>query len=433
MAIRMETIRLQAPATNTTQDYTFSGMGATQAVIAWAAVAGDGSDLDNVQHSCSFWDGTTIIGSAMSMETGVANASANATTRNIKSTDLIEIPAATSTTVVRSASVSTTTDGVTLTWAGTTSVRPWVIINLFNGLNGAVVGSLTPSGSDLGTVTESGLGITPRVIFGISNGLNAIDSTKSTASLSFGYAVDNGTDYDNTCTVASMDNNSATQNGRIRTYTDTDSQGDFGMFAGLSGSSPIMSGEVTNMASGEFEITTNDTDAQNGNLNTDLYYLALDFDGECEMFVSAIPTTAVDWVPLTGASFTPESMIAISTFDIELNNTRSTDPGLAFQGLYAATATSEHQIAWCGEHGTATNSNSSSRTETHIFMQDHAAGAPDAVFENPVFGAGSITFGSGETLFSEGSTVSRVTGLAFGAGSSAIPVLHHARTLYRTI
>jgi hypothetical protein len=268
-------------------------------------------------------------------------------------------------------------------------------------------------------VDETGLGLTPKVIFGLANGLNAIDSNSSQTAMSFGWAVDNGVSYDNVCMFTSADTDDGIQNSRTRIVTDTDSQADYGMFVGSSGSSPIMAGEITDMASGQFTLRTNDIDAQAGNLNTDLYYLALDFDGEAEMFVDAVPQTDVDWVPLSGVSFTPESVLIMAAYSLPLNETRSTDDGNFWRGFYVADDSGEESmLSFCHEYNTATNSNRSSRYDTHYYTQPNTAGAPDFVAENPIFASGSITFDNAETLFSQATNgSSRALGIAFGAGS----------------
>ncbi len=415
MAINIKVVRLQAPATNTTQDYTVASNGAAQAVMVMSGVAGDGSDANELMQSIGFWDTTNTVCYNTYAEHAASTATFDSNSGQ-SSSDIVQIRS--SATDDRKATISAITDGIRLTWAGaTTSVRPWTIVILINGINGAQAGAATPHATDANTQQETTTGITPKVIFAGQNRSNVADSRSANKAMSFGFAYDTGSGFDQKC--FGWKNIEANNQHYAYVWSDRIS-----MNWGNTSIDTFQT--ITAMASGSFTQTTNNTA---GAADSDLYYLALDFNEDAAIFQATTPTTAVDFVPLTGGSFTPASCILIPTFMTTLD-TRSFINESGFMGIYVADGSNGYQVGWCEEDATST-SNTSGRSDDVLFNQDDVAGTPDFLSSTdgslPVFASGSITFDKDDTGYSAGSQASYVLGIAFaeGSGQSVVPILSH--------
>ena len=400
MTINIRAIRLQAPASNTTQDYVIGSFGAVQAIIVFSGRSGDGTDLDGISASIGFWDTSAVVTTSTHSEHGVLIASARAGNGN-DNIYVVEISDH-SGVIDRRAIPSTITDGIRLTWSGADdTVRPWTVVILINGINGAKAGALTPGDTEGSSATETGMGITPKVIFGCMNRTNLGDGSIAHKVLSLGFAHDTGSGIDQKCfswkrqadTVADIARNAT---DRIAIDWSTSNVGS--------------AQEITAMASGQFTSFTRDG---SGAVTSDLFYLALDFDEEAEIFQSQVPTTDVDFVPLSGASFTPTAAIMVPSFAATLDNTEG-DESAGFMGLYVCTEGEEFGFGFCDEDFATTNSNSSSRSDTKLIIQNDIAGL-ELTADTPVYTPGTITFDKANV--GEASAAFYVTGIAFGGGA----------------
>jgi hypothetical protein len=403
-------------------------MGATQAAIVIATIAGSGSDAADVNQSIGFWDGTTVISQNCVIEDGPVHASGNAT-QSIDNAKIIELQNVGGSGVVeRSATISAAPggNGIRLTWGGTIATyAPYVMVILINGCTGVKVGNLLPSGTDDGTATETSMGITPKVIFGITNSRNVGDGLGAGANQSMGIAFDTGSGIEQVSHYFGRSDNSTTTRLRINTLAASDpAAATFN-----SGPTPYGCFEVTAMASGEFTLATRvySGGSAGSALNSDFCYLALDFAEDAAIIDTTMTTaTTTDFVPLTGASFTPTFAFMLPTrVTVEDANVTSGD-GAIFQGYYAVSDDAEYQLGMCYETDAATNANSSGRTETFLFGQDSAAGAPVYKAANPTFASGSITYSYLDSDFTEAAGAYHIVGVAFGAGG-VIPQIMHNR------
>ena len=410
MGISIRAVRLQAPSSNTTQDYAVSGFGDVDGIIVIAALAGLDADADHVRQSSGFWDTINYATWSQNQDHGEPIATANVR-KHHSTSNIVQLMDEGGD--VRTATVATTTDGVTLTWAGTTSVQPYVLVILIGGTNGIAVGTVTPSSTDLGTVNETGLGITPKVIFGGMNGLNIIDSASGSNHHSFGFAYDNGATIDQHCQGRVL-STSAFVSGILesdRVAVDMDTP------------RVRASYEITAMASGQFTLKSYD-EAVSTPETSDFFYLAIDFNEEAAIFNAQFPTTSVDFVPYTGGSITPASTIMMPSFRRALD-VRIVGLEPAHMGIYIADGTNEYQISTVSEDTPAVNTNCSGRTEESLFGQGQGGGSPGYEASNPIFSAGSITFDSDEPGFNPSSNSEYVLGIAFeeaaAGGASLVP------------
>ncbi|MDX1487533.1 MAG: hypothetical protein R3268_04980 [Acidiferrobacterales bacterium] len=395
--MKIEPVRLQAPSTNTTQDYTFSGFGTPDACIVIAGLAGSGSDVDEIYQSIGVYDGTnTRVGSA-SREHNAAAASVNARS-DVDSTNIVHMSNYTTDAQHRTATAAFITDGVRLTWSGTTTFQPWVIVILIGAVTGAVVGELTPSSTLDGTATETGLGITPNLIFNIQNRLNVGDVNAARCALSFGYAYDNGATIDNHC--LSWQHRNLDNDGELA--IDSTRVG----VAPWGGATRTGAQEITSMGSGQFVSTTRDNATNPA--DADMLYLAIETTANITVFSSTVPTTDVAWTPLSGGSFTPEGTIMLAsrstTKDADVENDSS-----GFFGVYVATESAEYALGWCNED-TVDPTNCSGRTESQFFIQDDAAGTPDFTATSPSFSSGQIQYSAANA--GEATSAWQVLGIA---------------------
>jgi hypothetical protein len=421
VAIRVEVVSKVALGTNTTQDYESGTMGATQACIVVAAIAGSGSDANHSQYSIGFWDGTTARSLGTTSEHGVVVAS-NPNSARYESANIVNILDETDNTAARSATISAAPggNGIRLTWAGTTSYLPRVQVLLINGLNSALYGTLTPNDTADGTATESGMSMTPKVIFAMSNGRNSGDGVAGSAGLSFGWVV-NDTGYpQRSMGLACGDNTVA-----VAHYQVTDASPDTGGFCMYTTGSAINARfEVTSIAANTFEITTRYRGgATSGAANSDVFYLALDFDESAAAFSAVIPTTDVDWTPWTGGSFTPQAVVMLSGWNTiidEASNYTTSGTDTASFGIYMATDDDQYGLYTCLEDAAAT-SNTSGRGDTKFVAQQNNA-TVDFDCTSPAFGAGTVTFDNANYTSGSGSVSAYAFGLVIEAAGSNINI-----------
>lgn len=407
MAYTQRQVALQAPATNTTQDYTSAGFGTAQGVLLFAATAGSGSDVNGIWHCIGMWDTSTALCVSNIREHNVVAASR----RNIckaETGNVLEF-LDNAGNVDRSATISAVTDGIRLTWAGSdTSIRPYVVAVLINGTNGIDVQALTCPDAASGTASITGLSNTPKMGFFASTRSNVIDNAFPDSEISFGFAYDDGGVSpfpQHAVAYACQDNSTQTRlhakNDEISITFDGQTAVEYSM-------------QLTAWNSDGITITNQGPNG--GAAGTDVCCFLVDMAEDCEVFESTVPTTDVAWTPLTGASFTPTATIMISTFALNVGSDEE-DNNAGFFGLYAANDNSEeHCIGICDEDAAAT-SNCSGRLETQFYNQDDTAGTPDFTASSPSFTSGQIQYSSANA--GEGSIAAKVFGIAIGAAGAA--------------
>jgi len=299
-------VTLQAPATNTTQNYTVSGFGTPEAAIILSSSGSSGSWTNNGMLGLGFWDGTNQNVTGMGYTNG-DTLDGGAGRQFWSPTDVVWYCVNGSSTNVRQATVTNTvTDGIELTWSGTsTGVRPYVTVILFKNLNGAQTGFRTASDTDTGTTQTTTTGITPKLIL-FAGRLSDVSSegSGSTPRTYFGFACDNGATIDNYSVGWRQrhDTNPTDMNGQV--LSDACIPFDVGTFGTVTNSCA-----VTAMTSGSFTTTSTIGETVFASSHN---YLALDFDESVVGFSAATPTSAGDFDPYT-ASFQPQWFFAFPT------------------------------------------------------------------------------------------------------------------------
>lgn len=412
MAINIRAVRLQAPASNTTQDYTITSFGTVQAAIIIAGTAGNVADTAPLRQSFGFWDTTNTVG--WFNHYADSEAIATAATRSGQSNSNIVEMLTGGVGTERSATISAVTDGIRLTWAGSdTSNQPYVIAILINGINGAQAGASTPNASDGGTTVETTTGITPKVVFCGQNRGNVADADTVWATASFGFAYNNGSAIEQRSLAWNMPSGSSTGNLII----DTNRAASNVMSAQIDTQQ-----EITAMASGSFTQTTRNVSGT-GAEDSDLYYLALDFNEGADTFSDTVPIASGDYTIDSGASFTPTAGIILTSFATTADSLR-TDNTSGHFGVWVGTASEKFQLGWSYEDGAATNSNTSGRTDTRLYNADETGGT-DFVANNFTFGAGGMTWTDANNT--EGSQASYIVGILFAPASAGNPHYYYAQ------
>ena len=139
MSLNILDVRLQAPAANEGKDYVISGFGVVQAAIVLAGIAGNGSDAADCNQSYGFWDTSNTVSASGLAEDNIPIATASAASHQSNSNivEMLTTPAPPATS--RTATPAAATNGIALTWSGTTSdtgtgnahtnVQPTLVLN----------------------------------------------------------------------------------------------------------------------------------------------------------------------------------------------------------------------------------------------------------------------------------------------------------------
>jgi hypothetical protein len=387
--MKMYMKRLQAPSSNQDQDFTVSGAGTIQAAIIICGVGGSQADADGMYSSIGFWDGPTND-NVVSWGAHYEHADAAPVGRNHAVDTRVVYMIESGTGVIRDATIAGITNGIRLTWTGSdTTMQPYVIAIMFTGINGAQCGTSTLSETDSGSVTVTTTGVTPKLIFGGMNRAN-VNENAAWSNTGFGWAIDNGTGYDQMQTAWNALSTTLVNNYMAQNITDHDF-----IAAEMSNNNVIDSCcRITDMANGSFDHTTIYVDAIAGASSSDLYYLAIDTDAELDVFSGETPIASGDWTPYSGGGITPGSCLMV-TSHMTLANILNVGANGGNYGIYAKTdahaSDNEFAHSWVIEDG-ANPTNTSGRADTRMIIQNELAGTPDFIASAPQFGSGEIKF-----------------------------------------
>lgn len=330
----METrqVTLQAPDTNTTQNYTVSGFGTPQAAIILYCSGGNQSWSNNANLGMGFWDGTNSTCVTGGWEDNGSPGSFDSQHATSDSEVLWVIWNGTSINHRKATVSGTTTDGITLSFTGTSpaSVRPYVTVILLKGLNGVQCGFRVASKTVDATTQTTTTGMTPKLVITASRRSDTVDGSSSDFSVHWGFAAGTGATDQFVVGWRNKDTDPTDCNGQVKSgwcaTSDLSTSG--GMPAGF---------EMTTMTSGSFTTTTRG--AVPG-FSTHAY-LALDFDESVAGWSSATPTTSTNWDPYA-ASFTPQWAFMFPTGFGALNTSYGGgQDGVETSGIYSVNSSSE--------------------------------------------------------------------------------------------
>ena len=425
MAINIKKVRVEIPATNIAVDFDVTSFGTPQAAIIVAGnTVSDDTDEDEFLFSYGFWDGTNIVNVSGWIEHNVDSAVPAKSRRSTSSSLAMHFQNDGGN--IRTATVTATnTDGIELTFAGTTSQQGFVEVWLINGCNDAVAGSSTNSDT-IGTpgVTVSGLGMTPKALFTAQAG--NIDAAVGRHEIALGFAADNGSSIDQ-FGMLQVAHNGLSATGMIR--TDCVSMNGANSFV-------YTRQEIKSMSSGQFVRWTENVQSGGTPSDNDLCYLALDFDEEVRVFNSTVPTTDVDWVPWSGGSFAPGAVIMIPTHHVALN-TEENGGNATFLGMYIFDGDNEGQMSGTFQDKSSGLSDSSNRmSSSEIFVQYEAGGTPEfaaGADANTFSVSGEIRYDKDDPNWNNGVAAYYVGGIVFGAagagGGGAPLFVHHLKQM----
>lgn len=373
--IKVVTAELAPDSGTTTQDITISGFGTPDAVMLFTV--GDVATSGHYRGNIGFWDGTTQF----VVFSGLKEANSSIQGGGGIISDTIYYSKYDST-VRTSAYISETiTDGIRLTFSKEPGVdhEAYVTFIFFKGVN-AKAGYISGASSTDGTGDVTGLGFTPRLIFGTTHRLG-YDGTTSIGSLPFGVAFDNG---------SSIEQLQAIHTARTSSPIET------GGFVGSSlGTAAVVtqSGvnpgyfDVTDMYNDGFEVTS-----RIAALDTyRFYYMAFDMPGvDIKLAEASAPTSAGNWDPVT-TSFTPQFLFMYShgsaSSDSWVNS--ANDEGLT---LYASDGTTQAgHSAFVPNGSTTTPIGLSFYSSTEGVIRDYQ-GTDKMSFGSPTFDATGVVF-----------------------------------------
>lgn len=315
-------VKSAAPTSNGgTQDFTVTGFGTPVCVMFFLSYGtSNGTAVDHAMLSFGFSDFTNHRGIAhVSEDSGTTT-----DTMSQRATTLITL-LNTDQSTDGTATASTITDGVRLTWADAPPSAYLVTAVMFNAsmFSNCTVGTLTPNASVDATASVSGLGWQPDLI------LAAYAGSTTNARTSFGMALNDGgvVQYSagqaHTTALATTSPTSAMLSNRIA-------------FNGLS-LSTVASYELTSFDSGGFTLTTRD----NTTAVNDVYYLAAKLAvGASAKLATCTSPTATGAHSCTGAGFTPTGAIMSHTAAAALG-TLEIDGDAEPYGLSAFTSTTQ--------------------------------------------------------------------------------------------
>ena len=337
--MKVRQVTLRAPDTNEAQNFTVSGFGTPQAAIIMSSWSADSTWQNGGNIGLGFWDGTNQNVCGAGWQHGGTPGSSNSRHYSDAALCVWAIVVGSSSDERKAAITDTITDGIELTWTGSSpaNARPYVTVILMNGLNGVQTGHRTASKSINGETETATAGITPKLI--LLSGRRSDTATGGSNSPGWwtGFACYNGSSINQGCVAwRNTDGNPTDCNGSVRNdYCITSDMSTGGLVNG-----PI---EMTAMESGSFTTTTR----VNAPIVSSHFYLALDFDESVVGWDAETPTSSGDFDPYT-ASFTPQWAFMFPTGFASINTSYGGDQdGPESMQLYSVVDETGEEASHC--------------------------------------------------------------------------------------
>lgn len=401
MTLNVRQVRLQAPATNTTQDFTISGFGEPDACIVMSGF-GDGSWVSHAQLTIGGFDGTNQNCNGYGMENSSAvntgqsrhQSSTSQVVRHMK--DVSENRSA-----IASA-FSTITDGVRLTWLGDTSFRPWTTVIMLKGDFTVFMGNDTLPSTTTKSMTTTGVNPNFILFFNIWRGA---DSAGALGRFGMGFAHDTGSGID------VVGHNNRFNDGNPNDFNSTISDAQY-----VTDQNTFM--DVNSMGTETFEIETFSNHFSNA-----LHFMAFEFNENIKVFDSATVTTNVDWDPVV-TTFTPQWCFMLPTAHINIpENDSGSESSVESYGMYSNTEDdTESGVYVIHENGSTVNQFAESRTDTRFEInQVQSTDSENLVNGNsPTFDSTGIVFAAAN--FTEAGTAYQQIGFMIEEDSSSVVI-----------
>lgn len=405
-------VTLQAPASNTTQNYTVTDFGTPTAAIILSSRSTSGSwDGTAAILNVGFWDGTDGVVAGMGWLDNSSPGSSDS--RHFTDTaNVVRTEADGGTSGDRLADITNTvTDGVELTWTGgAVGVRPYVTVILINGINGAKAGHrVLSSGIDTTTATTT-TGITPKLILFAGRRSDTAIGGSSSPGFFVGFAAENGSIFDNRSRgCRNLDTDATDCNTHVSDlYCITSDMGTSGNLSGPN--------ELTAVAADSFTTTMR---VDSSSIAAHMY-LALDFDEEVTVFTATTPTSSGDFTPFS-TTFTPQWVFMIPTAETSMNtNNSGGEPSVEECGVYSVIDDGEEDGHYVTFENGSTGANSQvgqSRHDTRLEVNTITSSSPANLLNgnSPTFNASGIVYA--DANFTHDSAARKLVGFAVSAAA----------------
>lgn len=387
---------LQALATADDQDFTVFGFGAPELVLIFAHA--DGSTVDaeynNWVHSfAGFVPGQgapNVYCQSRSVENGVSTGNENRW-EEFRSGYAVYINQRNgATNDYRTATIATTTNGVTLTWAEAAGPRPQITVVLIKDINGAQVGYFNEPTSSGGTVNVTTTGINPNCIFFSACGAT-LNTDNNAGDMAFGVATKDGEHCQWDRHVGSVD----PQTCRAYFWNNCS-----GFWDGVNASTDFAKTTVSTWGTGSFTVQSNWSGSYSGSGGTnEMMYVAFEDVTDPELDFCAARTTAGDWTPFT-ASFEP-NLVYITGTRPTAQNQYHTNSGQDTRNQYwiSNSTSSEDEVGWSGnDENNTTGTNTSGRWSRGLVVTQNTGtllfSANSGGTPSDVFTSSGLTFAS---------------------------------------
>lgn len=273
-----------------TKDFTKADFGdVTGAIIISSNANGINNPEVNFQFNIAFWDGTNLRSSSIYSQSAVG------TSASAKAMSASTIDCKFSTTAYFAQyTVSAISNGIRITMSyDNTGAERLATVILFGGTVVANVGTVTPHGTQNSTASVTGLAYRPDVVLFAGCGA-ASGANNAAGMLSFGVVVDDGSLTQRAQLIGSVDSvGTSVTNRRIETNS---------VGGQLYNDALTWTGEITAINADGFTVTTRDG-ASGGD---DLFYMALNLDGDDAFLATLTTPTSTGNDAITGVGWTPE-------------------------------------------------------------------------------------------------------------------------------
>jgi hypothetical protein len=410
MADSLRAVRKQAPATNTTQDFTVSGFGTPTAAVVFSHVSGEDSDTAPQAVCMGFWDGTNNVLVCKGTEDG--ETPDNEEWTQVRNDMIIHFGGMDNFT--RTATIANTTDGVTLTWAGgDTTDRPWTTVILISCI-AAHAGEQRMNQTDGASVSPTTTGVDPNFIFLGMQGATSVNSNAGSR-YSWGFASDDSGGIKNYCLNTREDNAASPTTYGININTSNS-------VVTNNYTAALVQGDVTAFGTGSFTLRTNGGAVPT--VGHRFIHLACEFTDVPEMFTASTPTSDVLWDPYTDTQkrqsylFITSPMSALDTYSNSGNQVCS-------RGYYFVNEEGD-EFGYChSQEDNVTTKNASGRHSADpptnndgMIIQSNVAGAPLFSAKTPNFNDTGLEFPAANV--DSDSTARYMIGVGFGTGATGV-------------
>lgn len=361
-AVGVAVVKSAAPTSNGgTQDFTVTGFGTPSCALFFLSYGtANGTAVDHAMLAVGMSDFTDHRSIAHVSED---TASTTDTMAQRSATGIITLLASDQSTD-GTATASTITDGVRLTWSDAPPSAYLVTAVMFNSaaISNCKVGTVTPSGSLDGTASASSFGWQPDFVIGVYAGSTTSARTSVGMALNDGGVVQRTVAQAHTTALATTSTTSILSTTRIAVNA-------------LS-LSTVAQLELTSFDAGGFTITTRDNTAS----ANDFYYLAGKLaTGVSAKLVTCTSPTSTGSHSCTGAGFTPQAGIMLHTANTSADSLAS-DATSEVYGISAFTAATQSSSAIADDDNVAAANTESMTSVNPVRLRKDAADFMTATF-----------------------------------------------------